>query len=171
MSSPIISKKRFSKLEDQHIIQLVNQIGRKWKIIESFIEGRKANQIRERYLNYLDNDLKSLPWNREEDNLLLTSASRFSFCWKQMEIYFPGRTDVHLKNRFKFLRKQFQKLKPQNETSNTKQRSRKHEKQIDFNQEKSAQIEIHFESHFNPNICQTNLFDFDEDWLAFWIQK
>jgi hypothetical protein len=45
MSSAIISKKRFNKFEDQKIIQLVGQIGRKWKIIESFIEGRKANQI------------------------------------------------------------------------------------------------------------------------------
>jgi hypothetical protein len=115
--------------------------------------------------------LKLLPWNQEEDNLLLTPASRFSFCWKQLEIYFPGRTDVHLKNRFKFLQKQLHKLKNQNQTLNRRQRSRKHEKQVDFNQEESVQNEIHFENHFNANISQANLFDFDEDWLTYWIKK
>jgi hypothetical protein len=111
--------------------------------------------------------LKLLSWNREEGSLLLTSASRFSFHWKELEIYFPGRTDVHLKNRFKFLEKQLQKLKIQNETLSTKERSRKHHKQTDFNQEESAQIEIRFEGYFNQSIFKANLFDFHEDWLHF----
>jgi hypothetical protein len=91
MPSPIISKKRFSKLEDQQITQLVNQIGRKWKIIASFIEGRNANQIRERYLNYLDNQLTLLPWNREEDNLLLRSASFFFISLETIGNLFPWK--------------------------------------------------------------------------------
>jgi hypothetical protein len=167
MSSTNISKKRFTSLEDQQIVQLVNQFGRKWKIIESFMEERKANQIRERYINYLDRELILLPWNLDEDNLLLTCASRFSFRWKKLEAYFPGRTDVHLKNRFKFLRKQLQVLNDQNKISIKKEKESKNEKQGKLNEEKSTQIVMHFEKDFNSINLRANLFDLDEDCLKF----
>jgi hypothetical protein len=84
-----------------------------------------------------------------------------------LEAYFPGRTDVHLKYRFKFLRKQLQVLNDQNKISIKKEKESKNEKQGKLNEEKSTQTLMHFEKDFNSINLRTNLFDLDEDCLKF----
>jgi hypothetical protein len=90
---------RFSYQEDELLKKLVQQHGKKWKkIVESF-PGRNRRRIRERYLNYLDPRLNLSCFTSEEDEKLLFYVKIYGTRWNRFVKHFPGRTDIHLKNR------------------------------------------------------------------------
>jgi hypothetical protein len=176
-SSQIISKKRFTTLEDHQIIQLVQEFGTKWTKIESRMEERNAQQIRERYLNYLDESLKIHPWSQEEDDLLLSLAKQFPIRWEDLKKEFPGRTDVHLKNRLKFLRKAARQLKNQSDIltrnlllqnlMNQNLVKQKIDQLFDITKENRNKTEVQNEIEIPAPILDENVFDFDENWSGF----
>jgi hypothetical protein len=64
------------------------------------MKKRAARQIRERYLNYLDPNIKQGNWTEEEDQKLISFISqKEKNYWKNISRYFSGRTDVSIKNR------------------------------------------------------------------------
>jgi hypothetical protein len=64
------------------------------------MKTRTARQIRERYLNYLDPNIKQGNWTEEEDQKLFSFISqKEKNSWKNISRHFPGRTDVSIKNR------------------------------------------------------------------------
>jgi hypothetical protein len=118
------------------------------------MEGRNARQIRERYLNYLDDQLEKQLWTTEEDERLLSLTKTQPISWKQLRQYFPGRTDVHLKNRFARLRKEKEK-KSKNKIFESLQK------------EDVPQIEFLDEIEFDSKISGGNFLEFDENWITF----
>jgi hypothetical protein len=93
-------KFRFSRDEDLKIQELVLQYGKKWTLISHEMKTRTARQIRERYLNYLDPNIKQGNWTEEEDQKLIFFISQNDkISWKHISTHFPGQTDVSIKNR------------------------------------------------------------------------
>jgi hypothetical protein len=81
------------------------------------MKTRTARQIRERYLNYLDPNLKTEKWTFEEDQKLISILSKcHNISWKSIQMNFPGRTDVSIKNRSRTI--QIKKRIPDNQKKN-----------------------------------------------------
>lgn len=101
---------RFSSADDATLMNLVDdaisQFGPDridWKDI-GHVLSRTARQCRDRYRNYLSPDISTSPWSPEEDALLRGKVESLGSRWATMLRYFPGRTDVGLKNRWNLLR-------------------------------------------------------------------
>jgi hypothetical protein len=95
------SKVKFTPVEDQIIIGEVARNGPgNWHIIASLLANRTGRQVRERYLNYLSPTVTLNNWTDEEDQLLERYAVEYNKKWSTIAKFFPGRTDVLLKNRY-----------------------------------------------------------------------
>ena len=101
----ILKKKpnrKFSKEEDDLLIRLVQESGNVpiWSVIARSFESRTAKQCRERYNYYLNPDLNSNVWTEEDDLLLLKKYNQHGPKWSLIMNFFPGRSNVSIKNHF-----------------------------------------------------------------------
>jgi hypothetical protein len=55
-------------------------------------------QVRERYINHLDPNLRKLPWTEMEERILVTAQERFPNRWAVIATMLPGRSDNDVKN-------------------------------------------------------------------------
>jgi hypothetical protein len=86
------------------IVELVRIHGEDdWQSIASHFAGRTARQCRERWAYYLSPSITNGPWSSEEDALLLEKFEAFGSTWNKMKSFFPGRTDINIKNRYRTL--------------------------------------------------------------------
>jgi hypothetical protein len=91
----------FSADEDVKLKALVAQFGQNdWQAISAQMNNRTCRQCRERYKSYLAPGLTSSPWTDPEDELLRTKYYEIGPKWAQMAAFFPGRSDVNIKNRW-----------------------------------------------------------------------
>ena len=98
-------KKKFSKEEDKQLYYYVNLYGtNQWNKIISFFKNRTIKSIKERFYKYLNLKINNQVWTDEEDNLLLINIQRYGHKWRIIAQNFPERTEVQLKNRFKYLK-------------------------------------------------------------------
>ena len=106
------SRKLFTQEEDELILKTIEKIGHtKWSIIAKFIPGRCSRQIRERWINYLDPTINKGPFTEEEDNLLYKIVKERGTQWNSIVPFFPGRTEVSIKNRWNKIRSKIPELK------------------------------------------------------------
>ena len=118
----IIHNRPFSIEEDNYLSYLVRIIGDdNWIDISEFMKqknfNRSSRQCRDRYFHYLDPKInKSTNWTEEEDDLLVKCVQNEGKKWKKFENYFPGRTEVSLRNRYHLInRKQVKKIRKSRE--------------------------------------------------------
>ena len=105
---PTRHKKRyaFTPEEDDRLRELVEKHGENnWFHIASKMPKRDTRQCRERWFNYLSPKVINGTWTEEEDKFLAEKVSQFGRKWKAIEPFFPGRTDINIKNRWNFLQK------------------------------------------------------------------
>lgn len=88
----------------QHFITEFGHDGVDWKRVGEIV-GKTRRQCRERYKKYLSPDIYKGRWTPEEDELLLQKVESLGCHWVAMVRYFPGRTDVILKNRWNLIKK------------------------------------------------------------------
>jgi hypothetical protein len=63
-------------------------------------------------VHYLSPDVIQCNWTIDEDEHLIQKVEDLGRRWRQLEAYFPGRTDISLKNRYNVLqRKSAKQLK------------------------------------------------------------
>ena len=101
-------KKRsaFTPEEDDRLKELVEKHGENnWFHIASKMPKRDTRQCRERWFNYLSPRVINGVWTKEEEELLAEKVAIYGRKWKTMEPFFPGRTDINIKNRWNFLQK------------------------------------------------------------------
>lgn len=85
--------------EDEVILNLAPS--KTWSELAKHLPGRRRNEIRERWENYLDPSLKRTAWTVEEDVILFKYQSRLGNRWKFMsEHLLPGRSASSIKNRY-----------------------------------------------------------------------
>jgi hypothetical protein len=95
------SRQKFLPGEDDMLRSLVGQYGdRNWSVIASYMKRRSARQCRERYKNYLSPAISTRPWSEEEEALLTEKVAELGQKWSQIAVFFDGRSDVNLKNRW-----------------------------------------------------------------------
>lgn len=108
-SESIPKKNPFTFEEDELLQKLVDSYGtNNWKTISILMKkynfNRNVRQCKDRYYHYLDPRIKQkVEWTDDEDNFLLCKVAEMGNKWKAMESYFPGRTDISLRNRYKLL--------------------------------------------------------------------
>jgi hypothetical protein len=94
----------FTKEEDQIILDFVDKFGStRWERIDNLIPTRTSRQCRERWKNFLSPHIVRKDWTSDEDLLLEKLVSQNGKKWSKFVNYFPGRTDVLIKNRYSLL--------------------------------------------------------------------
>jgi hypothetical protein len=92
---------KFTAKEDHVLSHLVDFCRMtKWKDISPYLPGRSVRQCRERWKYYLDPMIKNIAWTEDEDERLMEKFQEYGPKWAKMTVFFTGRTDIDLKNRF-----------------------------------------------------------------------
>jgi hypothetical protein len=97
---PGIVKGSWKKEEDMRIIELVNKYGKSWSKISKILGTRNGKQIRDRFINVLDPEIKKGKFNEEEDVKLVLLFKQYGPKWATIAKYYPNRTADMIKNRF-----------------------------------------------------------------------
>jgi hypothetical protein len=96
-----VRKVKFSQTEDSQLADLVSRYGdRDWTSIANAMGNRTVRQCRERWTHYLNPSVTNGPWSIKDEDLLL---EKFRLCgprWKRLTEFFPGRTDINIKNHY-----------------------------------------------------------------------
>lgn len=95
------SKSFFTHDEDDTLRALVAKYGEDWEKISSIMTSRNVRQVRDRWINFLSPLVVKNKWSREEDLLLIEKYTEFGPCWKQLQQFFPGRTNYNIRNHWK----------------------------------------------------------------------
>ena len=74
--------------------------GLKWAAIAEHLPGRIGEQVRDRYVNFLDPSLRRLPWTLEEERILYQEQRRVGNKWAVIAKLLPGRSENMVKNRW-----------------------------------------------------------------------
>jgi hypothetical protein len=112
------TRKLFTPREDEQIRRFVAQYGdSKWNQISRRLSGRSSRQCKERWFSYLAPHVVHSPWTEEDDQLLLSKIDEVGHNWKLLEMLFPGRSNISIKNHWRKLQG---KVRPQPTTSQRK---------------------------------------------------
>lgn len=104
-----ISKSNWVKQEDEELIRLIRLNGtRQWSNIASTFNAklhtnRNGKQCRERWVNFLNPEIKKDPFSLEEDILILQRRLTIGNKWSEIIKEMPGRTENNVKNRFNMM--------------------------------------------------------------------
>lgn len=98
------TSRNFDRKEDELLLEMVSKYGTdSWNEVAAALGNRTARQCHNRYTYYLDPSINSAPWTPEEDEMLKKQYAELGPRWAVMRAFFPGRTDLNIKNRFGFL--------------------------------------------------------------------
>ena len=85
--------------EDEIVKQMRGE-GFKWSQIADQLPGRIGEHVRDRYVNFLDPELKKSPWTKEEDKILYAQQKILGNKWTAIAKFLPGRSENSVKNRW-----------------------------------------------------------------------
>jgi len=86
--------------EDSYILELVSKYGKAWSKISSILGTRNGKQIRDRFTNVLDPEIKKGKFTDEEDTQIFNLYVKYGSKWSTIAQHFPKRTADMIKNRF-----------------------------------------------------------------------
>lgn len=91
--------------QDLRLTELVNESGTKWALISKTMEGRTANQCRQRWSYCLNPTLKKGKWEEEEDAFILDGRDVKELPWIEIAKGLPGRCSMDVRDRYSSLLK------------------------------------------------------------------
>ena len=98
--NPKLHKGLWSKKEDEDLLYYVSKHGKKWSLLSKIIKNRSNKQIRDRYLNCLDEKVSRHPFTPEEDKKILDFVQKYGSNWSRIAHEIEGRTGDNIKNRY-----------------------------------------------------------------------
>jgi hypothetical protein len=104
MASPTARRRLpFTSQEDELLRTLVSCHKSDWRRIAKEMPDRSVRQVRERWTNYLAEDVVMRAWNEKEDELLRMKVGELGHRWKHISEFFEGRSEVNVKSRWRLL--------------------------------------------------------------------
>ena len=104
-------KHKFTPEEDELIRQFVGQHGvNQWDAVAKSLDQRTPRQCRDRWKHYLSPLVSHNEFTIDEDKNLIQLCMTIGPQWSALTKFFPGRTDVNLKNRWNKLQRNYKKL-------------------------------------------------------------
>ena len=97
---PGLIKGAWTDEEDKELLRLYNYYGKNWSCISKSMPQRTGKQIRDRFLNALDNKLKKEKFSFEENKKIIKWYKIFGNSWSKIAKKLKGRTGDMVKNRF-----------------------------------------------------------------------
>ena len=97
---PGITKGAWTQEEDNELIKLYKEHGKNWSEISKFMPHRTGKQIRDRFLNALDDNLNKEKFSKEEDEKIIKLYKSYGNSWCRIAKRLKGRTGDMVKNRF-----------------------------------------------------------------------
>ena len=104
-------KKKFTSDQDRILLSLYREFDEtevSWKRIADKM-GLKPRQVKERWYNYTDPNIKRGPFSNEEDILLMNLVKTHGTRWTKIAKFFPNRTAPSMRNRYLQLQNQARK--------------------------------------------------------------
>jgi len=98
--NPILIKGKWNPKEDEQLKSLVKKHGKKWAFISKLIKNRSGKQIRDRYINCLDDKNLKRGFSLEEDAKIKELYNIHGPKWSIISKEFYGRTGDAIKNRY-----------------------------------------------------------------------
>jgi myb proto-oncogene protein len=68
-------------MEDETIMKLIKKYGKNWKLLSEMLGSKNGKQIRERFINKLDPQIKREDWSDDEDRKILELYSKIGSKW------------------------------------------------------------------------------------------
>ncbi|KAL7537386.1 hypothetical protein ACHAXR_012221 [Thalassiosira sp. AJA248-18] len=97
---PGLVKGRWTKEEDNIITESVAAGNMKWSDIAGRLPGRIGEQVKERWVNMLDPEVKKGVWTEAEMKILRDSQKELGNKWSEIAKRIPGRSENSVKNRW-----------------------------------------------------------------------
>jgi hypothetical protein len=148
--------------EDEQLMEWIEINGpKKWSYCSKRILGRSGKQCRERWYNTLNPEVKKGNWSIEEDYKIFFMYKKYGSKWCQIFLYFKGRTENAIKNRFySFLRKKY--------SDNIKEimPKKKHKKSLNIIEEKDELKISQKKEYLIDNEINGNNIDNDEMFIG-----
>jgi hypothetical protein len=95
------ARQPFHPAEDALLMQVLSaERFQNWECVAEQLPGRTARQCRERWANYLCPQVRTGPWTRDEDDLLIAQLAQLGHAWTAISRCFHGRSDNDIKNRW-----------------------------------------------------------------------
>lgn len=154
----------FSKEEDQMIRDFVSKNGaHNWNRIEKIIQTRTGRQCRERWKNFLSPSIFKREWSLEEDFRLKQLVALYGQRWSMFADFFPGRTDIIIRNRYSLLMRHMKKGMTINQCiQKAPEPLNIVKEQIIEKSTPSEEIPPKIETPFDFNICGGEYFSVDD---------
>ena len=105
---------KWTKEEDDFLIQQVKQHGNKWSQISKLIPGKSPRECSNRWIHHLNPDLNPDHFTKEEDNIICRNVKEIGKNWEIIAKFLPGRTPISIYNRYNAILEKDPKSTPQN---------------------------------------------------------
>jgi hypothetical protein len=103
-------KVKFTPAEDEQLAEVVSDLGTNdWEAVAKRLAGRNARQCRDRWDNYLSPSVFTGPWTPQEEQELARLVVQFGYAWKRIAGFFPSRSDVNVKSRWRRMQRRMAK--------------------------------------------------------------
>lgn len=86
--------------EDMRLTQLAKQFNKDWNRIAEFFPSKTVGNIKKRYLNKHNPEVKRSAWTPQEDKLIIEMYAVRGCSWTMIAEQLPGRQPDVIKNRF-----------------------------------------------------------------------
>ncbi|KAL7547973.1 hypothetical protein ACHAWF_011248 [Thalassiosira exigua] len=97
---PGLVKGRWTREEDKIITDSVAAGNMKWSDIAGHLPGRIGEQVKERWVNNLDPEVKRGVWTADEMRILREAQKELGNKWAEIAKCIPGRSENSVKNRW-----------------------------------------------------------------------
>lgn len=100
---PNVRKGRWTKEEDDQLIEAYKRFGASWQKVAAFIKSRTMDQCAKRYTEVLDPKTKDRlnPWTRDEELLLIKQISIHGTKWRTIASNFSNRPALTCRNKWR----------------------------------------------------------------------